>query len=157
MRVPFVEDAVNEFSHVAKEDRSRYSKSRNNLIQNEETYHATLKEGRGETSYIVATILLAIKGDHTTVPFPMMGVLRQRDMVRALLRIATDVKIQDCLITSEVMVLPDKQLISIVGDVKEFGETEEMKHSTDQESKNFWTLMSETEVLRSFPNLIPLT
>lgn len=147
MRVPFVEDAVNEFRHVAKEDRSRYSNCRKNLIKNEETYQATLKEGRGETSsYIVATILLAIKGDHTTVPFPMMGVLRQRDMARALLRIAIDVKVQDCLITSEVMAVPDMQLISSVGYEKVSGETEKTKHS-----------MSEAEVLRSFPNLIPLT
>lgn len=87
----------------------------------------------------------------------MMGVLRQRDMARALLRIAIDVKVQDCLITSEVMVVPDMQLISSVGYEKVSGETKKTKHSTNQDSKNWRTLMSEAEVLKSFPNLIPLT
>jgi hypothetical protein len=101
-----------------------------------------MKKGKGETSYIVATILLAIKGDHTTVPLPMLGVLRQRDMSRALLRIAMDAKVQDCLIASEVMVVPDMQLSSIAGVEK---------------TKKWRTLLTKAEVLTAFPNLIPLT
>jgi ribosome-binding factor A len=104
--------------------------------------------------YVVATILLAIKGDHTAVPLPMLGVLRQRDLVRALLRIAIDVKVQDCLVASEVRMVPDMQFISIYGDSKEDGKT---KTNLKDPSKNLRMFLSEAEVLRAFPNLIPLT
>ena len=156
VRVPFVEDAIREFRQVAKDDRLRYKSSRQQLIQKEENTHATLNEGRGESLYyVVATILLAIKGDHTTVPLPMLGVLRQRDLVRALLRIAIDAKVQDCLVASEVRMVPDMQFISIYGDSKEDGKTK--TNLKDPSKKNLRMFLSEAEVLRAFPNLIPLT
>jgi hypothetical protein len=157
VRVPFVEDAVREFRQVAKDDRVRYNSIRQQLIQKEQHYEqkqvrATMNEG-DETSFIVATILLAIKGDRTTVPLPMLGVLRQRDMARALLRIAIDAKVQDCLIASEIMVVPDMQICSIVGgDRKEEGKNNEQPHG-----RNDMMRLLEEDVLASYPNLIRLT
>ncbi len=150
VRVPFVEDAIREFRQVAKDDRLLYESSKQQLIQKEENNRTKLKEGRGETLYyVVATIVLAIKGDHTTVPIPMLGVLRQRDVARALLRIAIDAKVQDCLVASEVRMVPDMQFVSI------YAESKEDDKSTDP-SMNLRMFLSEAEVLRAFPNLIPL-
>lgn len=81
-----------------------------------------------------------IKGDHTSVSLPF-GIVRQRDMSRALTRIVNDVRVDDCLIGSELLVLPDLRTVSM----EKRGE------------KATTTTITETEVLKVFPNLVPLT
>ena len=61
------------------------------------------------------------------------GILRQRDMARALSRIAKDAKVENCLVASEVMTIPDTR------------------------SARGNRTLSEEEVLDAFPDLVPLT
>ena len=85
-----------------------------------------------QNGYIIATILLSIKGDKTSVPLPF-GIIRQRDIARSLSRIVSDVKVDDCLVGAEIMWMPQKN-----GD-------------------DDVVLLSEKDVLTSFPELVPLT
>jgi hypothetical protein len=132
MRVPFAEEAVNEFREIAREERATYEKE--NRVQRQST--------RQSSYYILATILLVIKGDHTSMPLPF-GIVRRRDMARALTRIATDAKVEDCLIASELMVMPD---------VRSFSMDEEGERIIDRSRT-----LTEKEILKAFPNLVPLT
>ena len=121
VRVPFVEEAVKEFRRAAKDERKIFD------TQKEKRSAAGQRSTPStDTSYILATILLAIKGDHTTIPLPF-GIIRQRDMARALARIATDAKVDDCLVGSEI-------LWSQTG-----------------------VSLTEKELLNTFPGLVPLT
>jgi hypothetical protein len=128
IRVPFVEEAVKEFRRVAKEERQVFATA--TTEKQEEQHH-------GENGYILATILLSIKGDKTSVPLPF-GIIRQRDIARSLSRIVSDVKVDDCLVGAEIMWMPQKN-------------AEKMNSSEDV------VLLSEKDVLTSFPELVPLT
>ena len=133
MRVPFVEEAVRDFREIAKEEHVMYD--RQQILHRPRQSTTKLS-----SQYIVATILLVIKGDHTSVSLPF-GIVRQRDMSRALTRIVNDVRVDDCLIGSELLVLPDLRTVSM----EKRGE------------KATTTTITEKEVLKVFPNLVPLT
>jgi hypothetical protein len=60
-------------------------------------------------------------------------------MSRALTRIVNDVRVDDCLIGSELLVLPDLRTVSI------------------EKGEKTTTTLTEKEVLKAFPNLVPLT
>lgn len=163
IRVPFVEDAVREFRQVAKEERQVFAttaaaqkrnkngmpsehKKKNDVQQKEEGSDDTnatssnSNSNRKKSGYILATILLSIKGDRTSVPLPF-GIVRQRDVGRALSRIATDAKVEDCLVGSEINWVPNNHiLLSDEHDIFDNG-----------------MLLSEKEVLKAFPDLISLT
>ena len=132
MRVPFAEEAVREFHVIAREERATY-----------ERQHRRQRQSTGQGSYyILATILLVIKGDHTSLPLPF-GLVRRRDMARAISRSATDARVPDCLIASELMVMPDARLFSM-----------------DEQGERVVDLsrtLTENEILKAFPNLVPLT
>ena len=132
MRVPFAEEVVNEFREIAREERATYEKE--NRVQRQST--------RQSSYYILATILLVIKGDHTSMPLPF-GIVRRRDMARALTCIATDARVEDCLIASELLVMPD---------VRSFSMDEEGERIIDRSRT-----LTEKEILKAFPNLVPLT
>mmetsp|Transcript_12862 Transcript_12862/g.19830 ORF Transcript_12862/g.19830 Transcript_12862/m.19830 type:complete len:544 (-) Transcript_12862:541-2172(-) len=162
IRVPFVEDAVREFRQVAKEERRVFAdtaaalKRKRNVMppehkkkklqQDEEddddgtsTTSSNSNSNRKKSGYILATILLSIKGDRTSVPLPF-GIVRQRDVGRALSRIATDAKVEDCLVGSEISWVPNHipTLLSDEDDIDAM-------------------LLSEKEVLKAFPDLMSLT
>lgn len=132
MRVPFVEEAVRDFREIAKEECVMYD--RQQILHRPRQSTTKLN-----SQYIVATILLVIKGDHTSVSLPF-GIVRQRDMSRALTRIVNDVRVDDCLIGSELLVLPDLRTVSI-----------------EMRGEKTTTTLTEKEVLKAFPNLVPLT
>ena len=131
MRVPFEEEAVREYRDIAREERA--TRERQNRRQRPST---------GGPQYILATILLVIKGDHTSLPLPF-GLVRRRDMARALTRIATDARVADCLIASELGVMPDARLFSM---------NEQGERVIDRSR-----MLTENEILKAFPNLVPLT
>lgn len=114
VRVPFVEEAVTEFRRASKEERKMFDRQKQML--------AFEQAPQKNSSYILATILLCIKGDHTSVHLPF-GIIRQRDMARELSTIVTDAKVDGCLVASEVMLIPD----------------------------------ATSNILKSFPDLVPLT
>ena len=158
IRVPFVEDAVKEFRQVAKEERQVFAataatqKRKKNVMpeehkkekvqRQEEAAHdgANVKDSNSnkkKSGYILATILLSIKGDRTSVPLPF-GILRQRDVGRALSRIATDAKVEDCLVGSEISWVPNIHTLSADDNIDGI-------------------LLSEKDVLKAFPDLVSLT
>jgi hypothetical protein len=94
-RVPFVEEAVTEFKSISDRERSKFKPKKEPSI---------LISGH-EKQLVVASIILAIKGDHTTSPF-QSGISSKKDMGRALLRIATDAQVDGCLVGTEVMWMP---------------------------------------------------
>lgn len=122
VRVPFVEEAVKEFKRAAIEEQKIFNSQKQKQLAAAEQQSSPSTD----TSYILATILLAIKGDHTTIPLPF-GITRQRDMARALARIATDAKVDDCLVGSEILWTPAG------------------------------VSLTEKEILQTFPGLVPLT
>ncbi|KAL3791958.1 hypothetical protein ACHAWO_009473 [Cyclotella atomus] len=120
-RVPFVEEAVAEFKSISDRERSKFKPEG----------EPSLLNSAHEKRLVVASIILAIKGDHTTSPF-QSGISLKRDMGRALLRIATDAQVDGCLVGTEVMWMP-RQIGS--GDF----------------------MMKENEILKQFSDLAPLT
>ncbi len=132
MRVPFAEEAVREFRDIAREERAAYERQNRRRPR-------TTKRG---PHYILATILLVIKGDHTSLPLPF-GMVRRRDMARALTRIAKDARVADCLIASELMVAPNARLISM--------------DEKDERMMKRNGMLTKKEILEAFPNLVPLT
>ena len=165
IRVPFVEDAVKEFRQVAKEERQVFAataatqKRKKNVMpeepkkekvtekvkekvqrQEEEDDGTNAKKSNSnkkKSGYILATILLSIKGDRTSVPLPF-GILRQRDVGRALSRIATDAKVEDCLVGSEISWVPNIHTLLADDDIDGI-------------------LLSEKAVLKAFTDLVSLT
>ena len=156
IRVPFVEDAVKEFRQVVKEERQVFAateaaqKRKKNVMpeepkkekvqRQEEDDGANAKKSNSnkkKNGYILATILLSIKGDRTSVPLPF-GILRQRDVGRALSRIATDAKVEDCLVGSEISWVPNIHTLLADDDIDGI-------------------LLSEKAVLKAFPDLVSLT
>jgi len=158
IRLPFVEDAVKEFRQVAKEERQVFAttmmseekqipetmkKKKKKQYQEEvrddaNNSHESDSKKKRKSGYILATILLSIKGDRTSVPLPF-GIIRQRDVCRALSRIATDAKVEDCLVASEINWVPN--IINPIGVSFVVGDV----------------LLSEKDVLKAFPDLVPLT
>ena len=139
IRVPFVEEAVKEFLQVATEDRQVFVDTA--AAQKKRRKNVGHPESK-EKKFLLATILLSIKGDRTSVPLPF-GILRQRDVGRGLSRIATDAKVEDCLVGSEINWFPNSNTL-IPGDEDDGDIIDDM-------------LMSEKDVLSSFPDLISLT
>ena len=139
IRVPFVEEAVKEFRQVAKEDRQVFVDTAA-AIQKKRRDDVSMHPEPKEKKFLLATILLSIKGDRTSVPLPF-GILRQRDVGRGLSRIVTDAKVEDCLVGSEINWFPNRNTL-IPGE--EDDDIDDM-------------LMSEKDVLTSFPELISLT
>lgn len=137
MRVPFAEEAVRAFREAAKEERASFD-GQEIKRQKRQSQQEKLGSTNKQTRYVLATILLAIKGDRTNVPLPF-GVIRQRDMARALSRIAADAKVEDCLIASEVMTAPSVHSFSTEGGT--------VQNRT----------LYESEVLKAFPELVQLT
>lgn len=156
IRVPFVEDAVKEFRRVAKEERqvfatttaSTTSKINRSDSRNDPQASEKKQEERQhpQNGYILATILLAIKGDKTSVQLPF-GIIRKRDITRSLSRIVSDVKVDDCLVGAEIMWMPQKNI------EKKSSSAHDVATSDDDDV----VLLSEKDVLTSFPDLVPLT
>ncbi|KAL7452576.1 hypothetical protein ACHAWC_004922 [Mediolabrus comicus] len=149
IRVPFVEEAVKEFRRVAKEERQVFATATANRTNPRNAPEASEKKHEErqhpQSGYILATILLSIKGDKTTVPLPF-GIIRQRDIARSLSRIVSDVKVDDCLVGAEIMWMPKKN-------------TQRKNSSVDgvASDNDDVVLLSEKDVLTSFPELVPLT
>ncbi|KAL3806307.1 hypothetical protein ACHAXA_007934 [Cyclostephanos tholiformis] len=139
MRVPFAEEAVREYRDISREERAIYERHRN---ERRRLRLQSTTNRRGSYRYILATILLVIKGDHTYITLPF-GIVRRRDMARALTRIATDARVEDCLIASELIIEPDVKSVS----VDEGGNINIDRSRT----------LTGSEILRAFPNMVPLT
>ena len=134
-RVPFVEEAVKEFMSMSERERLPYKKSTDQLesFNNSSDYKTAKKtdtSGIGNKQFVVASIMLAIKGDHTSSPF-QSGVSTKKDMGRALLRVATDAKVESCLVGTEVMWMP---------------------HQLDSKQT-----ITENDILNKFPDIVPLS
>jgi len=121
MRVPFVEEASRAFQEGLNEEQSMIGKYEQ-LEPNQPL---------NETRYILATILLAIKGDRTSITLPF-EIIRRRDITLQLSRISRDANVDDCLVASQLMTIPNA--------------------STDGQSN-----ISEEGISKAFPDLVPLT
>jgi hypothetical protein len=132
VRTSFVEEAVTEFRRVSKEERSVFDKTKKKSVDDTEIAAQQPKQTPARRRYILATILLAIKGDHTSGPFKY-GVDSKRDFGRALSRIATDAQVEGCLIGSEMLWKPH-----------------ELKFDRGDGA---YSLLSESDVLKAFPDL----
>ena len=159
VRVPFVEDAMREFRHVANEDRGVFAaiasaqkkrKKRKSVEFTENTFNEEeevtgandVDRNSQKSGYVLATILLSIKGDRTSIPLPLFGVLRQRDVAKALSRIASDATVENCLVGSEIHWVP--HISNLIA-------------SDDNDDGLEDVLLSREDVLKAFPELIPLT
>jgi uncharacterized membrane protein len=127
-RVPFVEEAVEEFRSTSNQERLKYEKSRDQL---EDDDRQSNNRAIGTDQYIMSSITLAIKGDHTSAPF-QFGLTTKKDMGRALSRIATDAQVESCLVGTEVMWKPRGV---------------QMAQSD---------LLNEDDIFKHFPNMNPL-
>ena len=127
-RVPFVEEAVKEFMSMAERERLPYEKTKaQSELSLSSNDHIV---GTRERQFVVASIMLAIKGDHTSSPF-QFGVATKKDMGRALLRIATDAKVESCLVGTEIIWMPHRI-------------------ESAQTTK-------ESDILNRFPDIVPLS
>jgi len=152
MRVPFAEEALREFKQIKNEERDSYVSMKETFSEGDEREPTQQQKSvmiteEGKTfaksntdGYIMVTILLAIKGDHTTIPLPL-GLSQRREMGRALIRIAEDSTVEDCLVGSEIFCLPNKIYIDD-GKIMEQGDE---------------ILLTEAEVLYVFPDLSRLS
>jgi len=154
IRVPFVEEAKKALQRASNEERTIFKQARK---QQSQQSTATKNNTKSTTtnnlpllpkSYVLATILLAIKGDHTSVPLPF-GIVRQRDMVRALGRIVTDATVDDCLVGAELLMIPNVSAANIGGDGGGDG--------GDGSGDGGYGGLTEGDMLKSFPELVPLT
>ena len=128
MRVPFVEEAARALREGVKEERSTFDKAKQRMQK-----QSTKKEN--QSRFVLVTILLAIKGDHTPISLPF-GIIRRRDVTLQLSRIVEDVTDNsDCLVESEVMTIPD------------------IKSATCDHIGS----LTEEGILTAFPDLVPLT
>ena len=121
MRVPFVEEATGAFQEGLNEEQSMLSK-----VSVQEP-----NQPPNGTRYILATMLLAIKGDRTSITLPF-GIIRRRDIALQLSRISKDSRVDDCLVASELITIPK---------------------STGGGQNS----ISEDVILKAFPDLVPLT
>ncbi|KAL3796780.1 hypothetical protein HJC23_010927 [Cyclotella cryptica] len=134
VRVPFVEDAINEFRSISNQERLLFDESKEKLplfqVDDENNQKVT---DSGERQFVVASVVLAIKGDHTSSPF-QFGISTQKDMGRALSRIATDAQVESCLVGTEVMWMPRELNINQSGGV-----------------------LKESDIFKVFPDAAPLS
>ncbi|KAL7527129.1 hypothetical protein ACHAWF_002049 [Thalassiosira exigua] len=130
VRVPFPEEAVREFRRTTKEERAAFEKLRR--------ARSTKSRPRRGTSYVLATMVLVIKGDRTATS-PPFGIVRRRDVARALARVAKDAVVDDCLIGAEVATAPDA------------------RRAGDEDVGGGSQGLVEAEILDAFPDLVPLT
>lgn len=135
MRIPFEEEALREYRDISREERNTYEDWDTGRTETSTNIR------RGSHRYILATLLLVIKGDRTVVR-PPFGMVRRRDMTRALARIARDATVDDCLIASELIVMPD----AISASMDERGDGIADRGRT----------LRGNEILGAFPNLVPL-
>ena len=122
MKIPFREEAVKIFKSGVEEEHTTFGKQQTNASEK-------------STRYILATILLAIKGDRTRIPLPMFGVVRKRDIAAQLPRIAKDAKVEDCLVASELITIPNVKTVSSSWD----------------------SSLTREDIMNTFPELVPLT
>jgi len=123
MRVPFVEEATRAFQEGLNEEQSMLSNASSAQEPNQPS---------NENRYILATVLLAIKGDRTSITLPF-GIIRRRDVAFQLFRISRDSTVDDCLVSAQLMTMPS---ISTGG---------------------CQSSISEEGILKAFPDLVPLT
>jgi len=148
-RVPFVEDAVKEYTLLSESERVLYGKSNERQISplssasngNYQSIRELKKaattdqqNGNANQKFVVASILLAIKGDHTTSPFSS-GIYTKKDIGRALIRIGTDATMDSCLVGTEIMWMP-----------------RELDSRRDVE-----VVVTESDILKKFSDVIPLS
>lgn len=108
IRVPFVEEAIDEFRSICKQERLLFdeaTKKMTLLRVDDKTSEKFSDLSRGEKQFVIASIVLAIKGDHTSGPF-QFGFSSRKDMGRILSRITTDAQVENCLVGTEVMWIP---------------------------------------------------
>jgi uncharacterized membrane protein len=129
-RVPFVEEAAAEFRSISGREKSAYNEPKG-YLENPSNYQSIreIKAAQSTEEYIAASIILVIKGDHTCGPF-QSGVSTRKDMGRALIRIATDSQVENCLVGTEVMWMPHEL---------ESGQ-----------------ILTQSDLLKKFPDIIPL-
>jgi uncharacterized membrane protein len=129
-RLPFAEEAVAEFRSISERERTAYDKGQlKNASSNIKATRENNVNGTTDNKQLlVASMILVIKGDHTSSPF-QSGISTKKDMGRVLLRIASDAQVENCLVGSEVMWLPH-----------------ELKDGH----------LVESDILRRFPDIVPL-
>ena len=147
VRVPFVEEAVKEFQHIAKEEREVYTNALQHHQQQSKQQSQTIPNNKPHKTYALVSLLLTIKGDHTRSG--LLNVNKKRDIGRALSRISTDVRVEGCLVGSEVLWAPNLSLLSTsVNDGRFEGQNV---------NNGYGWLLSEQDVGEAFPDLAPLS
>ncbi|KAL7519581.1 hypothetical protein ACHAWX_004340 [Stephanocyclus meneghinianus] len=116
-RVPFVEEAINEFRSICKQERLLFDEAtkKMTLLRVDDKTSGKISDlSRGEKQFVIASIVLAIKGDHTSGPF-QFGVSSRKDMGRILSRIVSDAQVENCLVGTEVMWIPRELIMDPTG------------------------------------------
>lgn len=140
IRVPFVEEAAKVFRRALKEERQLFDGQARNQPRQSTKSTANNPPRTNDEEFVLATILLAIKGDRTSVSLPF-GIVRRRDVARALARIVADAKVDGCLVAAELLLLPRTPGSDDGGE----GGVEGRRG------------LAEEDVRESFPGLVPLT
>ncbi len=106
------EKAQRDFSNLAITERSKFERESvnkyggvdyNNSISNDYPTNKLGDQYSPQATAVVVTILLSIDGDSTKVP----NIKSVSDLQKALTQIASDVKVDDCLRSAEVLWTPE--------------------------------------------------
>ena len=104
--------ALREFNSVAFRERSKFEKEGTNKFggvdySNKRLPSSDIEDGlfSAQATSAVITLIVAIDGDSTKLP----QINNISDLEMALTRLATDVKVDDCLRSAEVLWTPDEK------------------------------------------------
>lgn len=123
---PNVDQAQREFNRLSIEQRSKLESEAVNKYGGEDLSNiADQKKSSNafRTTTAVVTIAICIEGDQTKLPI----IKSRQDVVTALSRMASDVPVEECLLSAEVLWAPEGQ-----------------------------DTLSKEDLIADFPNLFPL-
>ena len=99
------------YNGLSTTERVKYDQEVNRFGGSEETTSTNEKDDETDSfswkpTSAVVTVLLQIEGDQTTVPAMISS---RSDLKKALLRIAADCQVEDCLLSAEVLWTPERK------------------------------------------------
>jgi len=100
------DSAQRDFSSKAIQERSKFEMERTNKyggVDYSSFERSSIEALGNQATSAVVTLVIAIDGDQTKLP----QINSMRDLETALTKIATDVKVDDCLRSAEVLWTPD--------------------------------------------------
>jgi len=106
-----------EFRRMSTYERAKFGKETVNVFNGVKVIEpADERMADGQATSAIVSILVSIEGDKTNVP----KIVSRRDLENALLRIAADSQVEDCLLQAEVLWSPeDKKTVLSNHDIVE--------------------------------------